>query len=100
MMKITNKRTKTAKVSAAPQGSAVEPIRVATAQKTRLPPMSTPQTSEVERMRRELEAIRAKLPTTPYSALDAKHRALFVKLRAAMFAYREAVKKAKAGGTK
>jgi anaerobic glycerol-3-phosphate dehydrogenase len=49
--------------------------------------MCTPQRSEVERMRRELEAIRAKLPTTPYSALDAKHRALFVKLRAAMYAW-------------
>jgi len=96
MMKITNKRTKTAKVSAAPHASAVEPIRVATAQ----PPMSTPETSEVIRTRRELEAIRAKLPATPYGALDAKHRALFVKLRAAMFAHREAVKKARAARTK
>jgi anaerobic glycerol-3-phosphate dehydrogenase len=61
--------------------------------------MGTPQTSEVERMRRELEAIRTKLPATPYSALDAKHRALFVELRAAMLTYREAVKKTRAGRT-
>lgn len=95
MMKITKERTKTAKVSAAPPASAVEPVRVVTAQ----PPMSTSETSEVERTRRELEAIRAKLPAAPYSALDAKHRAPFVKLRAALFAHREAVKKARAGKT-
>ena len=93
MMKITKKRTKTTRVSSAPPASPVEPSRVATAQ----PPMNTPETSELERTRRELEAIRAKLPAAPYSALDAKHRAPFVKLRAAMFAHREAVKKARAG---
>jgi anaerobic glycerol-3-phosphate dehydrogenase len=58
--------------------------------------MSTPQSrSEVERTRSELEAIRAKLPATPYSALDAKQRARFGELRAAMLAHREAIKKAK-----
>ena len=92
MMQITNKRTKTATISAAPYASAIEPIRVETAH----PPMSTPQRrSEVERTRSELEAIRAKLPATPYSALDAKQRARFVELRAAMLAHREAIKKAK-----
>jgi hypothetical protein len=56
--------------------------------------MSTPQSrSEVERTRSELEAIRAKLPATPYCALDAKQRAWFGELRAAMLAHREAIKK-------
>ena len=69
--------------------------RVATAQ----PPMRTPETSEMRRTRCEVEAIRAKLPATPNSAPDAKQRAPFVELSAAMFARREAIKKAKAGKT-
>ena len=40
------------------------------------------------------------MPATPYGALEAKDRALFVELRAAMIAHREAVKKARAGRTK
>lgn len=99
-MKITNKRFKTAKISAAPHTSAVQPIRVATPPRATPRPMSTWQTSEVKRMRRELEAIRVKLPATPYGGLEAKDRALFVELRAAMIAHREAVKKARAGRTK
>ena len=95
MMKITNKRTKTATVSAAPHASAIEPMRVATAQPSR----RTPETSEMRRTRCEVEAIRAKLPATPYSAPDAKQGGPFVELRAAMFARREAIKKAKAGKT-
>jgi hypothetical protein len=91
-----NKRTKTAKVSAAPHASADEPIRVVTAQ----PPINAPERSEVERTSREVEAIRAKLPTTPYSALDAKQRAPFFELRAAISANREAVKKARNCRTK
>ena len=99
MTKITNKRTKIARVSAAPHASA-EPNHVETSHKARLRPMSTPETSEVKRTRRELEAIRAKLPAIPYGALDAKHRAPFVNLRAAMVAHRKAVKNARAGKTK
>lgn len=95
-MKIANKRTEDTKVPAARHPSAVEPIRVATAQ----PPMSTAEASEVKRTRNELDEIRAKLPVTPYSALDAKHRAQYVKLRAAMLAHREAAKKARASRTK
>ena len=53
----------------------------------------------MRRTRCEVEAIRAKLPATPNSAPDAKQRAPFVELRAAMFARREAIKKAKAGKT-
>jgi hypothetical protein len=70
-------------------------MRVAAAQ----PPMRTPETSEMRRTRCEVEAIRAKLPATPYSAPDAKQGGPFVELRAAMFARREAIKKAKAGKT-
>jgi len=95
MVKITNKRTKTARISAPSLGSSVEPIRVATGHKASLRLTSAKGASEVERTRCELEAIRAKLPATPYSALNAKQRARFVELRAAMVAHREAIKKAR-----
>jgi anaerobic glycerol-3-phosphate dehydrogenase len=99
MVKITNKRTKTARISAAPHGSAVEPIPSRDRKDCKSSADEHKGASEVERTRRELEAIRAKLPATPYSALDAKQRARFVELRAAMLAHREATKKARAEKT-